>query len=35
MCKNCGCGINEEIQNESAESPASRNVVTITQIKGQ
>jgi hypothetical protein len=34
MCKDCGCGLEQEIQNESAESPASRNVVTITQIKG-
>lgn len=35
MCKDCGCGKDEEMQNESADSPASRNVVTISQIKGR
>jgi hypothetical protein len=34
MCKDCACGADQEIQNESAESPANNNVVTISQIKG-
>jgi hypothetical protein len=34
MCKDCGCGLEQEIQNESGPSPASNNVVTISQIKG-
>jgi len=34
MCKDCGCGKDEQIQNESAPTPASNNVVTISQIKG-
>jgi hypothetical protein len=34
MCKDCGCGKDEQIQNESAPSPASNNVVTMSQIKG-
>jgi hypothetical protein len=34
MCKDCSCGKEEQIENESAESAATRNVVTISQIKG-
>lgn len=35
MCKDCGCGNSEPIQNESAPSPANPNVITISSIKGQ
>ena len=34
MCKDCACDADQEIQNESSESPANNNVVTISQIKG-
>lgn len=35
MCKDCGCGNDEQIQNESAPSLASTNVVTMSSIKGE
>jgi len=34
MCKDCSCGKDEQIQNESSSSPTNNNVVTISQIKG-
>lgn len=35
MCKDCGCGKDEQIENESSPSPASTNVVTMSSIKGE
>lgn len=34
MCIECGCGVEEEIQNEGSNN-TERNVVTISSIKGQ
>ncbi len=35
MCKDCGCGKEEQIEYESAPLPASNNVVTMSSIKGE
>jgi len=36
MCKDCGCGAPEKIENESSVEPTmNANVVTMSSIKGE